>query len=403
MKKNIDRISSRERKYVTDVLNSDFRASSGANMMQRLERSFAEKFGVKYSIGFINGTATLHIGLAAAGIGPGDEVIVPPLTMSSTAFSVLQQNALPVFADVDLDTFNISAKSIEKMITPRTKAIIPVALYGLSPDFDEINDIAVKFELIILEDDAQCFLGKYKEKLVGTLGDMASFSFQSSKHMTSGEGGMLITNDSILASEIRKYSSLGYQALSAKKGKITKRDIQDPKYLRHASLGFNYRIPELCSAVALGQLENLEELVQRRIDVANEYKQIIKNCTWLKAQFIPNGYKSSYWTFAATLEHQNITWYQFRDKFLELGGDGIYGAWQLTYLEPAFKNFAFMGKEKLFKPPIHPGISQKYDYGLCPNAERIQPKMLQFKTNYWKWDRAEEIFGILDKTIRYFN
>ncbi len=117
------------------------------------------------------------------GVGLGDEVFVPPLTMSSTTYGVLHANATPVFADVDPETFVISAESIEKCITPRTKAIVVVSLFGLAPDFDAINAIAKKHNLAVIENDAQCFLGKYKGKIVGTLGDIASFSFQSSKHI----------------------------------------------------------------------------------------------------------------------------------------------------------------------------------------------------------------------------
>ena len=399
---NISRISEKEYQYVKEVLDTEFRTSKGAGMMRKLEESFAKKFGVNYAVALVNGTATLHAGLLAAGVKPGDEVIVPPLTMSSTAFSVFQVGAIPVFADVDHKTFNIDPESIRKNITSKTKAIMPVALYGLSPDFDPILEIAHEENLIILEDDAECFLGEYKGKLVGTFGDMASFSFQSSKHITSGEGGIIITNNEILANEIRKFSSLGYKGVNSKQAKITKLDIQDPNYERHISVGFNYRISELCAAVSLAQLERIDELVQRRIDVSNEYSKIISQHNFLQPQYRSNDYKNSYWTYACILDSNNVSWHQFRDKFLELGGDGIYSAWKLTYQEPAFKNFSFLGFENLLNSKYFGELRQKYEPGLCPNAEYLQAHMLQFKTNYWNWDRAEEIFSILDKTLSYF-
>jgi len=138
MEKNIKRIAKAELKYVKEVLKSEFRSLKGCNMLKRLEDFFSKKTGIKFSIGHINGTATLHSALYAAGVMPGDEVIVPPLTMASTAMAVLQQDAVPVFADVKEDTFQIDPQSVEKLITPRTKAIITVALYGLSPEMDEI-------------------------------------------------------------------------------------------------------------------------------------------------------------------------------------------------------------------------------------------------------------------------
>ena len=162
-----NRIFGNERKYVEEVLQKEFRTSSGAEMMKRLEAEFAIQFDSKYAISFINGTATMHAVLEAMGIGNGDEVIVPPLTMSATTFAVLQSGATPIFADVHEKTFQIDPKSIEARLTERTKAIITVALYGLSPDMDPICSIAEKNGLYVIEDNAECFLGRYKGKIAG--------------------------------------------------------------------------------------------------------------------------------------------------------------------------------------------------------------------------------------------
>jgi perosamine synthetase len=391
MGKKMVRISEKERAYILEVLDSEFRTSAGGRMIKRLEEKFAEVFGVKYAISHVNGTATMHSALVAAGVGRGDEVIVPPLTMASTSFVVLHANAVPVFADIDPNTFTISPADIERRITPRTKAIIPVALYGLSPDMDAIMEIANRHNLIVIEDDAQCFLGYYKGRIVGSIGHMASFSFQSSKHMTSGEGGMLITNDKELADKVRCFANLGYAMVSGEpgRGKITKDIIQDPKYERHVSVGWNYRMSELCAAVALAQIERLGELVEQRIKVAQLYAQAVRGCDWLVPQAVPDGYRHSYWTYVLKLENNGeFSWYDFRKKYMELGGDGIYAAWQLTYLEPAFRQQKFH--------------TQEYKLGLCPVAESIQPKLLQFKTNYMDLSVAEQKAEALSKTIRYF-
>lgn len=397
MENLIKRIGESERKYVLEVLDTEFRSSKGSMMMQHLEKKFAEKFQVKYAISHINGTATLHSAIVAAGVGLGDEVIVPPLTMSATAFAVLHNNAIPVFADVDEKTFNISPKSIRERITPKTKAIIPVSLYGLPCNIREIMSIAKEFNLIVIEDDAQCFLGKVNGQITGSFAHMASFSFQSSKHMTSGEGGIIITNDFELATKVRRFSSLGYAGVGAGKGKITKEDIQDPDYERHCSLGWNYRMPELCSAVALGQLEHLDELVQRRVDVGKLFYHALESCDWLIPQYIPKGYESSYWTFAVKMEHPKINWYDFKNRFRANGGDGVYAAWKLTYLEPMFKSMDLAGREKLldYNNELH-----AYTTGLCPVAEYLQPRIIQFKTNYWNWQDAERQAQILQKTIK---
>ena len=211
--------------------------------------------------------------------------------------------------------------------------------------------------------------------------------------MTSGEGGMLITDDRELADKVRSFANLGYAMLSGEpgKGKITKDTIQDPEYERHAMVGWNYRISELCAAVALAQLERLEELVEQRIKIADMYAEAVQGCHWLIPQAVPEGYKHSYWTYVLKLENNDeFSWYDFRKKYLELGGDGIYSAWQLNYLEPAFHS------KKFNHSP------QEYEPGLCPVAESIQPKLLQFKTNYMDMNVAEQKAEALSKTIKYF-
>jgi len=394
--KVIERIGQKERQYVEEVLSMNFCTSANSKMTRRLEEAFAEKFDSKYAIAFCNGTATLHIALEAVGVGFGDEVIVPPLTMSSTTYGVLHANATPVFADVDPETFEISAESIEKCITPRTKAIVVVSLFGLAPDFDAINAIAKKHGLAVIEDDAQCFLGKYKGKTVGTLGDIASFSFQSSKHMTCGEGGMLITQSSELAGLIRKYSCLGYANVGSKTGKISKTDIQDPDYCRHGSLGWNYRLSDVCSAVALGQVEHLEELVELRQKSAAFFADAVKDADLLTPQKIGEDYESSFWAFVTKINDDSIGWKTFRDKYMEFGGDGIYAAWKLTYQEPMFRNMTLLRREGLLNKDVC------YDDGICPVAEHLQPRLFQFKTNYFDLDEAEQQAEILRKTINFF-
>ena len=382
----IKRISEKERTYVLEVLDSQFGKFAEGRMTERLEKKFAELFGVKYAVSHVNGTVTMHSALAAAGIGQGDEVIVPALTMASTALVALYVNAIPVFADIDPYTFTIDPVDIRKKVTSRTKAIIPVALYGLSPDMGAIMEIADEYNLTVIEDDAECFLGYYKGRILGSIGHMASFSFQSSKHITSGEGGMLITDSKELATKVRRFSNLGFTPVNPEAGgaKMPIDLIQDPKYERHQSLGWNYRIPELCAAVALAQTERLHELIDQRIKVAQIYAKAVRGCNWLVPQTVPEGYKHSYWTYVLKLENGNkFSWYDFRKKYMELGGDGFYAAWRPVYLEPVFRR-------------------EGYKQGLCPTTESIQPKLLQFKTSYMDLDVAEQKAEALAETIGYF-
>lgn len=390
----MNRISELEKRYVLEALGNEFATSKNSIFNNRLELSFADKFHSKYAIGHCNGTATLHVALMACGIGPGDEVIVPALTMSSTSIPVVLCGAIPVFADSDIDTFEISADSVEKCITEKTKAIITVSLYGLAPDYDRITALCKKYNLALIEDNAESFLGEYKGRLVGEFGDFASFSFQASKHLTAGEGGMLITNNEELADKARRLNCLGYAGVSAKQGKITRNDIQEPNYSRHVSFGYNYRMSELQAACALGQLERAEELVQRRIDVAALFDEAIKNQNVVKKQVEPEGYKNSYWTYCLVLDTDNpdADWYRFRDMFQKNGGDGYYAAWKLSYNEPAYQD--------ILQPMI--GVWQKYDETCCPNAEYLQKRMIQLKTNYWNIDEARKQADILKKTIKEY-
>lgn len=388
------RFTDLEKKYVLEAIENEFSTSKNSIFNNRMEQKFRELFNVKYAIGHVNGTQTMHTALAALGIKSGDEVIVPSLTMSSTSLAVLQNNSIPVFADVDRATFNIDPDSVKKCITEKTKAIISVSLYGLSPDYDRLLELCREHNLYLIEDNAECFLGTYKGKLVGQFGDFSSFSFQASKHITCGDGGMLTTNIEEFADNARRFSSLGYAGVSATQGKITRNDIQDPNYSRHVSLGFNYRLSEVNAAVILGQLERAEELVGQRIKVAKIFDQALQGTNLLTRQAEPEGYINSYWAYSTTLNTVNPQddWYKFRDLFQKNGGDGFYAAWKLSYNEPLFKNIIQKWE----------GVFQKYNKELCPVSEYLQPRMIQLKTNYWDLSEAETQAEILYKTIIMF-
>ena len=369
------RITDLEKKYVLEALDNEFSTSKNGIFTNRMESEFSKIFEYDFSISHVNGTATMHTALHSLGVGPGDEVIVPPLTMASTSLCVLHNGSIPVFADVDINTYNIDPKSIRDKITSKTKAIITVALFGLSPEYDEILEICKENNIFLIEDNAECFLGYYKGKLVGTFGDFSSYSFQASKHISCGEGGMLTTNNPELADVARRFTSLGYAGVSGKKAKITRNDIQDPMYNRHISVGFNYRMSEVQSAVILGQLERINELVDIRIKVGKIFDQAVEGSDVVTKQYTPDYCINSYWGYSMILNTDNPEkdWYRFRDLFQKNGGDGYYAAWKLTYQEDLFvKKIQYMN-----------GITQKFEKGLCPNAEYLQKRMICMKTNYW--------------------
>lgn len=398
MSLRVERISELERKYVLEVLDTGFSTSKGANFMKRFECEFSKYYDNYNAISFVNGTATMHAALEGAGIGVGDEVIVPPLTMASTTLAVLQANASPIFCDIDPDTFQIEPDDLERKITEKTKAVITVALYGGSPKLDIIRHICNKYSLFMLEDNAECFGAVYKNKLIGCYGDAASFSFQSSKHLTSGEGGVLIVKDNDLADRVRRFQCLGYAGVGAKAPKIDKNKIQHPSYKRHLSLGFNYRMPELCAAVALAQTQRIEELTSLRVSVAKQYNEISEIFPGVMTpQKNYEGSENAYWTWVCKLR-DDINWDEFRSFFINSGGDPFYGAWALTYDEPFITNLHFHNREVF----LTENSKLNFKSPKCPNADKIQGRLCQFKTNYYSASEVRRQCSALEKTLQKF-
>ncbi len=382
MSKKLWRVNDQDLAYVAQAIEGGLTGK----YTKIFESKFAESFGVEYAVALNSGTSALHVALAAMGIGPGDEVITTPLTFAASTFCILYMGATPIFADVDPHTWNIDSKSIEKKITPKTKAIVIVALYGLPADFKAIGAIAKKHHLKILEDNAQCVLGKCGDTLAGSFGDAAIFSLQRSKHLTTGDGGVVITNDEGIAERSRKIADLGYAKLTAKPivNENFKDQIQDPDYKRHVMLGYNFRMPEVVAAMGIAQLEKMNDLVAKRIAIAELYAQAVKGCSWLTPQASPAGYTHSWWTYVLKLDTNKISWKDFRQRFLALGGDRFYAAWALTYREPAL---AYM----------------KIPQGACPVAESLQPVLIQLKTNFEDLTYAKRQAEILKQTIDAIN
>jgi perosamine synthetase len=401
---SIPRVSAKARLYVNEVLDYGFHNASSPGFYRRLEQEFAAKFGTKYGILHANGTATMHSALMAAGVGVGHEVIVPALTMASTALAALYVNAVPIFADIDPKTFTISVDDICRKITPRTKAIIPVSIYGLPSDMDPILTLARAQNITVIEDNAECFLGYYKGRLAGSIGHFSSFSFQASKHMTCGDGGILLCDNDELAVKARRAAVLGYSAISAEPGKaVIPEEIRcHPSFARHVSLGYNFRLPEIAAAVALAELERLEELVEMRKVCARFFDDVVHDCDWLVPQATPEGYVHSYFTYAARITNDDLEWAAFRKKFVDLGGDGFYGAWLPVHKEPVFQN---LGPTVQSHPEDYPqwaGRLPDYRDVSCPVCERYTPRMIQLKTNYFEVDAARRQADILAQATRFF-
>ena len=369
-----------EHKYVMQFLDN-----TKEPWTYRLEKAFAEKFGVKYAVAHNSCTSALHTALAACSVGVWDEVISPGLTVIMDAFATMYTGARPVFADIDPDTFNIDPTDIQRKITKFTRAIVVVHLYGLPADMEPIMEIAKEHHLWVIEDSAQCVLATYKGKLAGTIGHIGCFSFERSKHLAIGEGGMLVTNWAGVAERARKFAGIGYKNLTAEQGRmqVVPATFQDPSYKRHDTLGYNYRMPEISAAVGLAQLERAELIVSGRELVAQLFAGAIEGCPWMIPQKTPEGYTNTYYTYAVKYEGQaalGVSWRAFYNKYIEMGGDGFYACYSVPYQEPALKTMFIDGN--------------------CPVAEATQPKLMQFKTNYRDMELAKRKAEALRKTIK---
>ncbi len=399
--KNPSKYLGNELKYLSKVLEGESWSATGGSWTIGLEQAFSKRIGTKYGVAFNSGTSTLHAALEAVGVGPGDEVISPALTVIMDSTSTIHANAIPVYCDIDEKTFNLDPEKLEELITPRTKAIIAVALYGLSPDYDRILAIAKKYSIPVIEDNAQAVLSEYKGRILGTIGDIASFSFENTKHISCGEGGMILSDNEKYAEKCRKLGGHGFKNLRAEDGRVRLNTdmFQNPAYKRHDALGWNYRMPEFTAAVAYAQLERVDELVQLRKDSARIFIDAIGDCDFLIPQKTPDNYVNTYYSLGVRYlgeEKLGVSWSDFRKKYVEMGGDGYYGAWSVPYLEPVIA-------ERTFAKRL-PEIYEKVEYheGLCPVAEKVQKQIMQMKTNYRDLELAKKKAGILSDLIKYY-
>ena len=262
-----------EETALLQALHSGQWGRNGGEQVERFERGFSRYQGAEHGIAVANGTLSLQIALIAAGVQPGDEVIVPPYTFLATASAVVTANARPVFVDVELDTFNISPAAIQAAITPRTRAVIPVHLGGLPVDLDAIDAIARRYNLVVIEDAAHAHGSEYRGRRVGALGHAGSFSFQSSKNLTSGEGGFITTNDADLAARCRSIHNCGRRPGHA--------------WYEHFTTAGNFRLGEFQAAVLNAQLARLDEQTLRRDQNGRFLADQLSRIPGIRPQAIP--------------------------------------------------------------------------------------------------------------------
>ncbi|RLA64054.1 MAG: DegT/DnrJ/EryC1/StrS family aminotransferase [Epsilonproteobacteria bacterium] len=356
-----------EKKAVMDVLNtgrlSSFiaapgKAFLGGEKVRELEKRFRKYHGTKYAVAFNSATAALHAAVVACGVQPGEEAITTPYTFTSTATCVLMNNAVPVFADIKPDTFNINPAEIEKNITPLTKAILPVHLFGNPADMDEIMEIAGENNLKVIEDAAQAPGAKYQNKLVGTIGDCGIFSLTENKNITSGEGGVLITDDKEIAEISRLIRNHGEAVI-----------VGQQRRYNSTILGWNYRMTEVDAAIGIEQFKKLDDFTNERIRLAKYLSDGLRDIDGLEMPITYHGNKHVYYVFAIKYDERKIG--IPRDNFVEaLNAEGIpFGAGYIKplYLSPLYHE----NKPFIYK---HYKGNASYEKGICPIAENCHFK-----------------------------
>ena len=315
-------LNGNEKKYLCECIDTGWISSEGP-FVKEFEQKMSASAGRKYGIAVSNGTAALEVAVQALGIGAGDEVIMPAFTIISCVMAVTKAGAVPVLIDSDMHTWNMKAEEIEAKITPRTKAIMIVHLYGLPVEADPILALAEKYGLKVIEDAAEMHGQTYKGKPCGSFGDISTFSFYPNKHITTGEGGMVVTDDEDLAQRCRMLRNLCFR--------------KDVRYV-HDEISDNYRFTNLQAAVGLAQLERLDEFVARKRTMGRYYTERLKDVEGLMLPIEKTGYADNiYWVYGIVLNSDIQTDNKTIQKLLADEGIGSRTFFWCMHEQPVYR------------------------------------------------------------------
>lgn len=357
---------------VVEVLKSDF-LTTGPKIAE-FEEKFADYVGAKYAVAVSNGTAALHIACLAAGLKEGDEVITTPITFAASANCALYCGAKPVFADIDSVTYNIDYREIEKHITSRTKAIIPVHYTGQPCDMDEIHKIAEKYNLFVIEDAAHAVGAEYKGRKIGSLSDMTEFSFHPVKHITCGEGGIVTTNNEKLYEKLKLYRTHGITRNTAE---MSRQD--GPWYYEQIDLGFNYRITDFQAALGISQLSRVDLFLKRRREIAARYDEAFKNVPGITIPSQMEGTRSAYHLYVIRVD-KKIRRELF--EYLRACNIGVNVHYIPVYTFPYYREHGYMNVK-------------------CANAEELYSSIISLPIFYDLTDAEQDY--VIDKIISFLN
>ncbi|WP_150271184.1 UDP-4-amino-4,6-dideoxy-N-acetyl-beta-L-altrosamine transaminase [Paenibacillus tepidiphilus] len=336
---------------VIQVLQSDFLTTGPA--IEQFEAEIASYTGAKYAVAFTSGTAALHGACYAAGIGAGDEVITSPMTFAASANCILYQGATPVFADIDPRTYNLDPKRLAEKITSKTKAIIPVHFTGQPAELDEMITIARELNLVVIEDAAHALGAKYKHSSIGSIGDMTMFSFHPVKHITTGEGGLITTNNRLYYEKLRQFRSHG----------ITRDpehmlENHGPWYYEMQFLGYNYRLTDIQAALGISQLKKIEHFINLRKKYAAMYNEAFRHSDKIQIPYQSTESESSWHLYIIALHLEKLKGSR-KEIFEALLKEniGVNVHYIPVHLLPYYQDLG-------------------YKRGICPNAEQLYNRMI---------------------------
>lgn len=365
---------------VVEVLKSDFLTCGP--QIPALEKKFCDITGAKYAVAVSNGTAALHIACIAAGIGPGDEVITTPVTFAASANCVSYCGGKPVFADIDPETYNIDPATVEACITPGTRAVIPVHFTGQSAAYDEIAAICRKHGLTLIQDAAHAVGTRYKGKPIGSLDDMTCFSCHPVKTVTSGEGGVVTTNDEKLYQKLLLARSHGI----TRDRSLMEHPCDDPWYYEMVSLGYNYRLTDMQAALLSSQLDKLPAFSKRRKEIVIRYNEAFQDVEGIIVQKEIPGSDTTRHLYILQLDPEVLTCSR-RQFFDAMHAENI--CCQVHYIP-------------VYRLPYYQKLG--YPAGLCPNAEKLYERILSIPLYYALTDeQVEQVILAVKKICAYYH
>ena len=363
-------INEQDIEAVVNVLKSDY-LTTGPKIAE-FERKVADYTGAKYAVAIANGTAALHAACYAAGIGEGDEVITTPITFAASSNCVLYCGGTPVFADINPETYNISSVDIERKITSKTKAIIAVHFTGQPCEMDQIHEIADKHNLIVIEDGAHALGAVYKGKRVGTLSDMTTFSFHPVKHITTGEGGMILTDNPKLYERLKLFRTHG---ITREENLLTKND--GPWYYEQWDLGFNYRITDIQCALGTSQMDRLPGFLEKRKKIAEQYNVAFAGNNQIQLPYQKEGCDNAWHLYVIRVKNGNRK--EVFEK-LRAAGIGVNVHYIPVYQHPYYR-------------------SHGYAQVVCPNAEEYYKECISLPM--YPDLKEEEQEYVIKKVLEY--